>query len=155
MIEITTIPHINAVLNSATVILLWMARRYVKAGNKDAHRKTMIAALSVSVVFLIFYLTYHFNSGLAKFGGEGLVRPIYFIILIIHVLGAVAITPLVPLAVYNALKQNFETHKRIVKWAWPIWFFVALSGVVVYAMALHVWPCTGACLASGLSVPGS
>ena len=91
MIDITTIPHINAVLNTATVVLLWIARSHVKAGNTDAHKKTMIAALAVSLVFLGFYLVYHFNSGLAKFGGEGIIRPIYFTILIVHVIGAVAI----------------------------------------------------------------
>ena len=154
MIEITTIPHINAVLNSATVVLLWIARSHAKAGNTTAHKKTMIAALGVSLVFLGFYLVYHFNSGLAKFGGEGIIRPIYFTILIVHVIGAVAITPLVPMAVYHAIKDNRETHKKLVKWTWPIWFYVAVSGVVVYAMALHLWPCTGACLASGLNLPG-
>ena len=154
MIDITTIPHINAVLNTATVALLWIARSHVKAGNTDAHKKTMIAALAVSLVFLGFYLVYHFNSGLAKFGGEGIIRPIYFTILIVHVIGAVAIVPLVPMAVYHAVKDNRETHKRIVKWTWPIWFYVAFSGVVIYIMALHLWPCTGACLASGLNLPG-
>lgn len=153
MIEITTIPHINAVLNSATVILLWIARSHVKAGNTEAHKKTMIAALAVSLVFLGFYLVYHFNSGLAKFGGEGFIRPIYFTILIVHVVGAVIITPLVPLAVYHAIRDQRDKHKRVVRWAWPLWFFVALSGVVVYAMALHLWPCTGPCLATGLSMP--
>jgi putative membrane protein len=153
MIEITTIPHINAVLNGATVVLLWMARSHVKAGNTTAHKKTMIAALAVSLIFMGFYLTYHFNSGLARFGGEGFIRPVYFTILIVHVLGAIAIVPLVPMAVFHAVKDNRDTHKRIVKWAWPIWFFVAVSGVMVYAMALHLWPCTGPCLASGLGMP--
>lgn len=154
MLDISSIPHINAVLNAVTVVLLWTARRHVKAGNIAAHKKTMIAALSVSMVFLGFYLVYHFNSGLAKFGGEGFIRPVYFTILIIHVLGAVAIVPLVPFAVYHAVKDNRATHKRIVKWAWPVWFFVAVSGVLVYVMAVHLWPCTGLCLASGLNLPG-
>ncbi|MBL4616035.1 MAG: DUF420 domain-containing protein, partial [Magnetovibrio sp.] len=125
MIELTTIPHINAVLNSATVALLWMARTYIKAGNKEAHKKTMIATLAVSLMFMGFYLVYHFNSGLAKFGGEGIVRPIYFTILIVHVLGAVMIVPMVPMAVFHAIKKNHDQHKRVVKWTWPIWFFVA------------------------------
>ena len=154
MLDITTIPHINAVLNAVTVVLLWIARSHVKAGNTEAHKKTMIAALSVSMVFMGFYLVYHFNSGLAKFGGEGFIRPIYFTILIVHVIGAVAIVPLVPIAVYHAVKNNRPIHKRIVKWAWPIWFFVAVSGVLVYAMAVQLWPCTGLCLASGLNLPG-
>jgi len=154
MIDISTIPHINAVLNAATVVLLWLARSHVKAGNTNAHKKTMLAALAVSLVFMGFYLVDHFNSGLAKFGGEGVIRPIYFTILIVHVLGAMAIVPLVPIAVYHAVKDNREAHKKIVKWTWPIWFYVAFSGVVIYVMALQLWPCTGACLASGLNLPG-
>jgi len=154
MIEISTIPHINAALNATSVVLLLIGRGYAKAGNSEAHKKTMIAALSVSVLFLGFYLTYHFNAGLAKFGGEGVIRPIYFTILIIHVLAAIAITPLVPMAVFHAIKGNRETHKRVVKWAWPIWVFVGVSGVVVYFMAIQIWPCTGACLATGLDIPG-
>ncbi len=154
MIELTTIPHINAVINSATVILLWLARGHAKAGDTEAHKKTMIAALGLSVVFMAFYLTYHFNSGLAKFGGEGFIRPVYFTILIIHVVGAVIATPLVPMAVYFAIRDKRPAHKKTVKWAWPVWFFVALSGVVVYVMALQLWPCTGPCLVSGISTTG-
>jgi len=154
MIELTTIPHINAVLNALTVILLVIARGHAKSGNTDAHKKTMIATLGVSVVFLVLYTSYHFGGGFAKFGGEGLVRWIYFPILIVHVIGAIAILPLVPMAVFYAFKGQFEKHKRIVKWTWPIWFFVAVSGVVVYVMALHVWPCEGACLLTGIDMPG-
>lgn len=150
--DITAIPHINAVLNALTVVLLWAGRAHAKAGNTAAHKKTMIATLAVSALFLALYVTYHFGGGFAKFGGEGPVRWIYFPILIIHVLGAVAITPLVPMAVLFALKGKFEAHKKTVKWTWPLWFFVAVSGVVVYVMSQHLWPCTGACLGGG--IPG-
>jgi len=154
MIELTTIPHINAVLNALTVILLVVARGYAKSGNTDAHKKAMIATLGVSVVFLVLYTGYHFGGGFAKFGGEGWVRWVYFPILIVHVIGAIVILPLVPMAVFYAFKGQFEKHKRIVKWTWPIWFFVAVSGVAVYVMALHVWPCEGACLLTGIDMPG-
>lgn len=152
--DIATIPHINAVLNTLTVVLLWVARGYAKSGNTEAHKKTMIATLGVSVVFLALYVTYHFGGGFAKFGGEGFVRWIYFPILIVHVVGAVVIVPLVPMAVYFALKDQRDKHRKTVKWAWPIWFFVAFSGVVVYLMAQHIWPCEGACLLSGIDMPG-
>jgi len=155
MIELTTIPHINAVLNATTVILLLVARAQAKSGNGEAHKKTMITTLIVSAVFLVLYTTYHFGGGFAKFGGEGLVRWIYFPILIVHVIGAVAILPLVPMAVFFAMKGQIEKHRRTVKWAWPIWFFVAVSGVIVYTMALHLFPCEGACLISGIKVPGT
>ncbi len=152
--DITVIPHINAALNALTVILLWVARSHAKAGNEAGHKKTMIATLALSALFLALYTTYHFSGGFAKFGGEGLIRWIYFPILIIHVLGAIAIVPLVPAAVVFALKGQRDKHRRTVKWAWPIWFFVAVSGVVVYVMAQHLWPCEGACLLSGIQVPG-
>ena len=99
-------------------------------------------------------MTYHFSGGFAKFGGEGLVRWVYFPILTIHVIGAIAIVPLVPMAVIYALKDQRDKHKKIVSYTWPLWFFVAVSGVVVYAMAQHLWPCEGACLLSGINVPG-
>ena len=152
--DIATIPHINAVLNGLTVVLLWVARSQAKAGNTDAHKKTMITTLAVSAVFLALYVTYHFGGGFAKFGGEGLVRWVYFPILIVHVVGAIAIVPLVPIAVIHGLKDNREKHRKIVKVTWPLWFFVAVSGVVVYVMAQHMFPCEGACLASGLNMPG-
>lgn len=155
MIELTTIPHINAVLNALTIVLLVVARVQAKSGDTVAHKKTMIATLAVSALFLALYTTYHFGGGFAKFGGEGLVRWIYFPILIVHVLGAIALLPLVPMAVFYAVKDQREKHKRTVKWAWPVWFFVAVSGVIVYTMALHLWPCEGACLASGIKIPGA
>lgn len=154
MIELTTIPHINAVLNALTIVLLVVARGQAKSGDTAAHKKTMVATLAVSVVFLALYTTYHFNGGLAKFGGEGLVRWIYFSILIVHVVAAAALLPMVPMSVYFAIKDQREKHRRLVKWTWPVWFFVAVSGVVVYTMALHLWPCTGLCLASGINMPG-
>jgi uncharacterized membrane protein YozB (DUF420 family) len=152
--DITVIPHVNAVLNAITVVLLLIARGHAKSGNTDAHKKTMIATLAVSALFLALYVTYHFGGGFAKFGGEGMIRWVYFPLLITHIIGAVAILPLVPMAVFFALKDRREDHKRIVKWAWPIWFFVAFSGVVVYVMSQHLWPCEGPCLLSGINMPG-
>lgn len=141
--DILLIPHINAVLNAMTIVLMVMGRAFAKAGNESAHKKAMISTLVVSAVFLVFYTTYHFAGGFAKFGGEGLIRWVYFPILIIHVLGAIAITPLVPMAVYKAIKGNREGHKRLVRFTWPLWFFVATSGVFVYTMAFHLYPYTG------------
>ncbi|MCK5166207.1 MAG: DUF420 domain-containing protein [Rhodospirillaceae bacterium] len=146
MIELSTIPHINAVINAATVIVLIAARIFAKSGNEGAHKKAMMTALSLSALFLVFYLTYHFNSQLAKFGGEGIIRPIYFTLLIIHVLGAVIMVPLVPLATWRGIKAyagdatQRAKHKKLVRIAWPLWFFVALSGTIVYIMAIQIWP---------------
>jgi len=155
MFELASIPHYNVVLNALTVILLVVARSHAQAGNREAHKKTMMAALGVSALFLVLYTTYHLGGGFAKFGGEGLIRWVYFPILIVHVMGAVSLLPLVPVTVYLAVKGKLEQHRRLVKVTWPIWFFVGVSGIVVYVMALQLFPCEGACLTTGFKVPGT
>ena len=149
MIELSDIPHINAVINAATVIMLIAAKMFINSGNEGAHRKAMMTALALSALFLAFYLTYHFNSQLAKFGGEGIIRPIYFTLLIIHVMGAATMVPLVPLTAWRGIKAyagdsaQRAKHKKLARIAWPLWTFVALSGAVVYMMAIHIWPHNG------------
>lgn len=143
MIAITTFPHILAGLNSATVALLMAGFYFIRSGQRDKHKVMMISALVAAVLFLIFYVTYHLNSGLAKFGGEGIIRPVYFTILIAHVIGAIALTPSVPLLAYRALKGRFDAHKRLARWVLPLWLYVSVSGVVVYVMAIHLYPFNG------------
>lgn len=141
--EITDLPHVNAALNAASVVLLAKGFYHIRQGDKQRHRAAMIGALVVSVLFLVTYVIYKANSGFARFGGEGLIRPIYFTILIVHVVGAIAIVPMVPLTAWRAIKGNFDAHKRIARFTWPLWFFVGISGVVVYVMAVHLFPYTG------------
>ena len=140
MLTIPDLPHVNAALNGATIVCLFAGLYFIRSGQRDRHRAAMIAALVVSAAFLVTYLIYHFNAGLAKFGGEGIIRPIYFGILIVHVIGAIIITPLVPITVWRALTQRFDRHRALARWTWPLWMFVALSGVVVYVMAVHMFP---------------
>lgn len=140
MLSVVDLPHLNAALNAVTIVFLAAGYVFIRSGQRDRHRLCMIAALVVSAAFLVSYLIYHFNAGLAKFGGEGVVRPIYFTILILHVLGAVAITPLVPLTAWRALSGHIERHRALARWTWPLWMFVAVSGVVVYVMAVHMYP---------------
>jgi len=139
-LQLTDLPHVNAALNGATIVFLAAGLAFIRTGRRAEHRACMIGALSVSVAFLVSYLIYHFNAGLAKFGGEGMVRPVYFTLLIIHIAIAAVITPLVPITAYRALRGRFDRHKRIARWTWPLWMFVAVSGIVVYAMAVHVYP---------------
>jgi len=143
MIEITTFPHILAGLNSATVGLLLAGFYFIRTGDRARHKAMMVSALFVAVLFLVIYVYYHANSGLAKFGGEGFIRTVYFTILIAHVLGAVTLTPLVPVLAYRALKGRFDAHKRLARWTLPLWLYVSISGIVVYVMALHIYPFTG------------
>ena len=143
MIDAADLTHVNAALNAATIVFLGMGLWFILQGDRRRHRASMLAALAVSAMFLVSYLVYHFNAGLAKFGGEGVVRPIYFSILILHVVAAVAITPLVPVTVFRALSGRYDWHRKIARWTWPLWMYVAVSGVVVYVMAVHIYPYGG------------
>ena len=140
MLAIHNFPHVIAALNAATVVALSFGFFFIRSGDKTRHRAAMVTALGVSVLFLIFYVIYKANSGFAKFGGEGLIRPVYFTILIIHVIGAISLVPLVPRVLYLAIKGRFDAHRRIARWTWPLWMFVGISGVVVYIMAVHLYP---------------
>lgn len=142
MLDINQLPHVTASLNAIASCFLLAGFIFIKNKNIAAHRACMLSAITASALFLVVYLIYHFNSGLAKFGGEGIVRPIYFTILIVHVLAAVAITPLVPMLLWRALKGQFDRHKKMARYTWPLWFFVSVSGVVVYVMAIHLYPWT-------------
>jgi uncharacterized membrane protein YozB (DUF420 family) len=140
MIAVDDLPHVNALLNGMTILFLSVGYYFIRRGEREQHRRCMIAALVVSAAFLVVYLVYHFNAGLAKFGGEGLIRPVYFTILFVHVVAAIVITVLVPVTVWRALGGQFDRHKRLARWTWPIWMYVAVSGVIVYVMAIHLFP---------------
>ena len=140
MIEITQLPHALAVVNFLTVGLLLAGFNYIRCGDINSHRKCMLASVGMAILFLVIYTYYHLNAGLAKFGGEGLIRPVYFTILILHVIGAIALVPMVPVTLIRALRERFDTHMLIARWTWPLWMYVSISGVVVYVMAIHIYP---------------
>jgi putative membrane protein len=139
----SVLPHILAVINASTIITLATGYHFIREGNREAHRKCMTLAIVLGSAFLFFYLVYHFGAGLAKFGGEGVIRPIYFGILIIHILAAAVSTPLVPLVVWRALTNRLSGHRQLAPFAFGIWMFVAVSGLVVYVMTIHIWPYSG------------
>lgn len=112
----------------------------IKSGNKDGHRKVMLAALVVSALFLVSYLTYHFTAPIFVFPGTGWAVPAYYTLLISHVVLATAVTPMVVITVWRALHGQFDRHKMIARWTWPVWMFVTISGVAVYAILYHVYP---------------
>ena len=143
MIEIADLTHVNAALNAATMVFLGVGLWFILRGERQRHRASMLAAFVVSGAFLVSYLIYHLTAGLAKFGGEGAIRPIYFTILIVHVVAAVVITPLVPMTLFRALAGRLDRHRKIARWTWPLWMYVALSGVVVYIMSTHLFPYAG------------
>ncbi len=137
---IAVLPHLQAGLNVLTVCLISVAYYNIRQDNRAVHRKLMIAALTVSALFMVSYLTYHSQVGNVKFAGEGGVRPIYFTILASHVILAALIVPMVIITAFHALRGSFERHKRIARWTFPIWIYVSVSGVIVYLMAFHLYP---------------
>ncbi len=133
------LPAVNASLNSLSAIFLTLGFIFIKRGNKVAHRNCMIAAFTTSVIFLTCYLTYHFYSGRTVFP-ENWFKPIYLVILLTHTVLAVAIVPLILLTLWWARQQNFEAHKKIARWTWPLWMYVSVTGVVVYLLLYQIFP---------------
>lgn len=136
----STLPHILAVINSATVLVLCVSYFLIRNGDRARHRSGMMIAVSLGAAFLAIYLAYHFNAGLAKFGGEGIIRPIYFTLLAVHVVMAAAVAFMVPVTLIRALRGKTVGHRQIARWALPVWLFVSVSGVAVYVMAVHLYP---------------
>jgi uncharacterized membrane protein YozB (DUF420 family) len=100
----------------------------------------MLGALAVSVLFLISYVIYHYGYGSVRFAGQGIVRPVYFVILITHVVLAVVIVPLVVITLRRALRGDYARHRRIARWTYPLWLYVSVTGVVVYLMLYRLYP---------------
>lgn len=140
--SISQLPALNAVLNSISAILLITGYFYIRQKNIKAHRACMISAFVTSTLFLISYLTYHFSKDLGptRFQGVGIVRPVYFFILITHTVLAVVIVPMVFVTFSRALKERFDRHRKIARWTLPIWLYVSVTGVIVYLMLYQLYP---------------
>ena len=124
----------NAVINSCVAILLIVALIAVKSKNYILHRNIMLTAMFLSVLFLVSYICHHLFAGETKFGGEGINKTIYYIILFTHIPLAGIILPFILFSAYRALTGEFDKHKKLVRITWPIWFYVAVTGVLVYWM---------------------
>lgn len=131
------LPTVNATLNSIATMLLLIGYAMIRRRNVAAHRACMASAFGVSVLFLASYLTYHYHAGSTPFPGTGWVRPVYFFILITHIVLAAIVPPLALLTLWRAYKQRFEAHARLARWTLPIWLYVSVTGVVVYVMLYH------------------
>ena len=128
------LPHINAAINGTTSLLLLAGLYFIRHKNVVYHRKVMISAFVLGALFLISYVVYHSTTPSTSYGGEGWVRSLYYFFLLSHILLAAVVVPLVLMALYYALKDKISQHKRIVKFAYPIWLYVSLTGVIVYLM---------------------
>ena len=138
----SSLPAINAGLNATATVLLCLGLAAIKSGRRRAHATVMILATAVSAVFLACYLVYHFavvpELGHTEFRRSGPVRVAYYALLISHVLLAMVNLPMILLTLWRAWRRDWERHRRIARWTWPIWFYVSVTGVLVYA-ALYHW----------------
>jgi len=125
---------INAVINSMVSLLLIAGLVAIKNGNQRLHRNIMLGAIGLSVIFLVSYIAHHLLTGDTKFGGTGMIRPVYFFILITHIFLAAVILPFILFTAYRGLTGEWPLHRRIAKITWPIWLYVSVTGVVVYLM---------------------
>ncbi len=143
------IPALNAGLNALATVLMTAGFVFIKTGNKTAHRASMISAGLVSAVFLVGYLTHKALKGMqagageaihTQFGGEGAIRVVYYAMLLTHVLLAISIAYLVPRTFAFAFKGEFERHKKWARVVFPIWYYVSVTGVLVYFFLYQWWP---------------
>ena len=128
------LPPIYATINGITAVVLVSAVVAIKKGNKDMHQRLMTLAIVLSLAFLVMYVAYHMTTDSTKFGGEGFIRLVYFFLLISHILLSIAVIPLVLITYVRALAAKFDQHKKIAKITFPIWLYVAVTGVIVYLM---------------------
>lgn len=128
------LPPIYATTNGFTAVLLVAAVVAIKNGKKKLHQRMMTSAIAFSVAFLVMYVAYHMTADSTKFGGIGTIRYVYFFILVTHIVLSIVIIPMVLITYVRALGKNFDKHKKIARITFPIWLYVAISGVVVYLM---------------------
>lgn len=143
---LSVFPHLNAILNATSGVLIVAGFYFILTTQVKKHRACMLTASIVSAVFLASYLTHHalrtYYSGLetTRFTGEGLARPIYFTILTSHTFFAALVTPFVLLTLWRGLKGNFDKHKKIARLVFPVWLYVSITGVIVYILLYQVYP---------------
>ena len=132
--DVQSLPALNASLNATAGVLLLLGYYYIRSGRIAAHRACMLSAFATSALFLISYVTYHAQVGSRPYPGTGMMRTIYFSILIPHVILAAAVVPLALITLSRGLRRDDMRHRRIARWTLPIWLFVSVTGVLVYLM---------------------
>lgn len=131
---------LNACLNGLSGILLACGYRAIRAGKKDVHKAFMLSAVGVSLLFLISYLTYHIRVGKAVlFQGQGWIRPVYFTLLTSHTILAATIVPLIVVTLRRAWLERFDKHRHLARWTLPLWFYVSVTGVIIYFMVYQIY----------------
>jgi putative membrane protein len=131
---LTFLPPIYAMINGVTAVVLVLAVRAIKKGLRKRHENLMTLAIGLSVIFLVMYVAYHLTTETTKFGGTGVIKGIYLFILATHIILSIVIIPLVMTSYVRALSQNFDRHRKIARITFPLWLYVAVTGVIVYLM---------------------
>ena len=137
---ISELPALNATLNATSTVFIAAGWYLIRRGCWRQHIACMLVALATSTAFLVSYLTYHAHAGSVRFTADGVVRPIYFTILITHVLLAFTILPLVIVTLVPVLRRRWDKHRRIGRWTMPVWLYVSVTGVIVYLMLYRWFP---------------
>jgi putative membrane protein len=136
-LNVSMLPLLNASLNGASGILLVAGYVFIRRHQVRRHRFCMLSAFSLSALFLVSYIIYHSIAGSTNFTGQGWIRPVYFIILISHIILAALVLPLALMTLYRAWRDAFVQHRRVARWTLPVWLYVSISGVLVYLMLYH------------------
>ncbi|WP_299458886.1 DUF420 domain-containing protein [uncultured Microscilla sp.] len=139
-LNVSFLPHLNAILNSATFICLIGGFVSIKNKKEQYHRVFMMTAFVLSSLFLVSYVIYHSQGHEVPFGGQGTIRYFYFVILITHIGLSLFVVPLALFAIYFAITKQIDRHKKIVRWTFPVWVYVAFTGVLVYLMISPYYP---------------
>ena len=137
--QISDLPAVNATLNGLAALFLSIGYVLIRRGHREQHKRCMLAALATSALFLICYVVYHANVGSRPFPGRGGIRVAYFAILVTHVVLAVVILPLALTTAAHALSARYDRHVRLARWTLPLWFYVSVTGVVIYLMLYQLY----------------
>ena len=137
--NISDLPALNAGLNALSGTLLGVGYAMIRRGRVRAHKAFMLAAVGVSTLFLVSYVIYHYHAGSSRFPGTGWIRTLYLSILVTHAVLAAAVMPLAAVTLVRAWREDFPSHRRIARWTLPIWFYVSVTGVIIYVMLYHLY----------------
>lgn len=137
--NVAFLPAVNACLNATSAVLVSLGVLAIKNGKRDAHMRFMISATIASGLFLVCYIIYHTFQGDTKFQGQGFIRPIYFFILISHIILSVAVVPMILSTLFFAIFKRFDMHRRIARFTYPVWLYVSVTGVLVFLL-LRFYP---------------
>ncbi|MFZ0739638.1 MAG: DUF420 domain-containing protein [Candidatus Acidiferrales bacterium] len=134
------LPAVNATLNGTSAVFLLTGYAMIRNRKILAHKTCMLIAFGCSTVFLAGYLFFHFSVGLVRFGGVGWIRPVYFTLLTSHTILAIVIVPLALITLYRALTDQFQRHRKIARWTFPLWVYVGVTGVIIYWLLYRAYP---------------